>query len=257
MNASQGTVLITGAARRIGAVTARALAADGWKVLAHYHRSQREAETLANEIRAEGGACETVPADLSKREDIESLVPGCIAAYGPLDCLINNAATFINDSIANVTWETLEAHMVPNLAAPLLLSRDFADNYGDRTGGCIINLLDQKVANLNPDFLSYTVSKVALSGLTQMLAMAFRERIRVCGVAPGVTLISGKQTEESFAKAWRATPLGRSSTPEQIVDCIRFILTTPSYNGQTIFLDGGESLQKRARDVAFDLSAEG
>ena len=256
MTDTRGSVLVTGAARRIGAVIARSLASDGYKVLVHYHRSHHEAEALATEIRDGGGLCETVCADLSTREGIETLVPRCVSAYGPLDCLVNNAATFVNDSIENVTWETFDAHVIPNLAAPLFLSRDFARAFGDRTGGCIINILDQKVANLNPDFLSYTISKVALSGLTQMLAMAFGERIRVCGVAPGITLISGKQTEESFERAWRATPLGRSSTPEQIADCVRFILTTPSYTGQTIFLDGGESLRGRARDVAFDLPPE-
>ena len=253
MTGSRGTVLITGAARRIGAVVARSLAADGWKVVAHYNGSGAEAEALAQEIRAAGGWCETVQADLSKQADIEGLVPRCVAAHGRLDCLVNNAAAFRNDNIGNVTWETFQAHMVPNLAAPLFLSRDFAQLFGDGTGGCIINLLDQKVANLNPDFLSYTVSKVALSGLTQMLAMAFGQRIRVCGVAPGITLISGKQTEEAFQRAWRATPLGRSSTPQEIADCVRFILTTPSITGQTIILDGGESLQRRVRDVAFDL----
>lgn len=248
----KATVLITGGARRIGAVLARSLAFDGHKVLVHYHRSRDEARELTSEIRASGGLCETVCADLSTREGIEALVPLAIAEHGPLDCLVNNAATFVNDGIDNVTWESFDTHMVPNLAAPLFLSRDFARAFGDRTGGCIINILDQKVANLNPDFLSYTVSKVALHGLTQMLAMAFGERIRVCGVAPGITLISGKQTEESFQRAWRATPLGRSSTPEEIADCVRFILATPSFTGQTIFLDGGESLRGRARDVAFD-----
>lgn len=247
-----GTVLVTGAARRIGAVIARSLAADGWKVLAHYNRSAADAGRLAAEIHAAGGRCALVQADLSRRADIEALVPRCVAEHGPLDCLVNNANAFVNDTIATVTWESFDASMMPNLAAPLMLCRDFAAAFGERTGGCIVNLLDQKIANLNPDFLSYTLSKVALSGLTQVLAMAFADRIRVCGVAPGITLIGGRQTEASFQRAWRDTPLRRSSTPQEIADCIRFILATASITGQTIILDGGESLRGRARDVVFD-----
>ncbi|MGE5200740.1 MAG: SDR family oxidoreductase, partial [Acidobacteriota bacterium] len=112
--------------------------------------------------------------------------------------------------------------------------------------------LDQKVQNLNPDFLSYTVSKVGLDGLTRMLALAFAPRIRVCGIAPGVTLRSGKQTDASFERAWRATPLGRSSTAEELVAALRFIIASPSMTGSVITLDGGESLRRRPRDVAFD-----
>lgn len=251
--AHRRTVLITGAARRIGAAVARTLAADGWRVLAHYNRSRGEAETLAAEIKSAGGWCEPVHADLARREDIEALVPRCVAEHGPLDCLVNNASAFVNDTISDVTWASFEAHLVPNLAAPLFLCRDFARAFGDRTGGCIVNMLDQKIENLNPDFLSYTLCKVALSGLTEMLALGFSGRIRVCGIAPGVTLASGAQTEEAFQRAWRATPMGRSSTPGEIANCVRFILATPSLTGQTIILDGGESLRGRPRDVAFDL----
>jgi NAD(P)-dependent dehydrogenase (short-subunit alcohol dehydrogenase family) len=244
--------LVTGGGKRIGAAIARALAADGWDLVIHYNRSGADAAALAAEIAGAGGKCGLIQADLSKREDIEGLVGRCIAENGALDCLINNASTFSNDTIANVTWDSFQTHLVPNLAAPLLLSRDFAAAFTEQEGGCIINLLDQKLANLNPDFLSYTLSKVALSGLTEILAMALSPRIRVCGVAPGLTMISGRQTEASFARAWKDTPLGRSSTPEEIASCVRFILGTPSITGQTIILDGGESLRGRPRDVSFD-----
>jgi NAD(P)-dependent dehydrogenase (short-subunit alcohol dehydrogenase family) len=249
-------VLITGAARRIGATIARCLASDGWDVIIHYNTSRGDADALASDIRQAGGRCGLIQADLSERADIESLIPNCIDSYGALDCLINNAATFINDDISSVSWEIFHHQITANLAAPLFLSQQFGRLFGERTGGCIINMLDQKVGNLNPDFLSYTLSKVGLSGLTQVLSMAFKSRIRVCGIAPGVTLISGKQTEEGFQRAWRATPSGRSSTPEEIANCVRFILSTPSLTGQTIVLDGGESVRGRARDVAFDLGDE-
>ena len=241
-----GTVLVTGAARRIGAAIARALAADGWRVVLHCHRSGAEAETLAHET----GAVGIVEADLGDRAAIDGLI-GRAGAWGPLDALVNNAATFSNDGVANVSWESLDAHLVPNLAAPLFLSRDFARAFKGQNGN-IVNLLDQKVDNLNPDFLSYTLSKVALAALTRMLAMALAPRIRVNGVSPGLTLISGKQTEQSFQRAWHDTPLGRSSTPEELAAAVRFILLTPSMTGQSLVLDGGESLQNRPRDVAFD-----
>ena len=242
-----GTALVTGGARRIGAAIARALAAEGWRVVLHCHRSRADAETLAHEI----GAVGVVEANLGDRMAIEGLI-GRASAWGPVDALVNNAAAFARDDIADVTWESFEAHLVPNLAAPLFLCRDFARAFGGRMGGNIVNLLDQKVGNLNPDFLSYTLSKVALSALTQMLAMAFAPRIRVNGVSPGLTLISGRQTEQSFQRAWRDTPLGVSSTPEELAAAVRFILATPSMTGQSIVLDGGETLQNRARDVAMD-----
>lgn len=245
--------LVTGAAKRIGAAIAQDLAQQGWHVIAHYNTSGPDAEAMAGRIRAEGGRCETIQADLSSREGIEGLIPRVVAAHGVPSLLVNNACAFSNDVIGTVTWESFHSQITPNLAAPLFLSRDFARAFQGSEGGCIINLLDQKIFNLNPDFLSYTISKVALQGLTKTLAMAFGACIRVGGIAPGITLISGKQTEASFQRAWRATPLGRSSTPAEIASAVRFILATPSFTGQIITLDGGESLQGRARDVAFDL----
>jgi NAD(P)-dependent dehydrogenase (short-subunit alcohol dehydrogenase family) len=248
------TVLITGAARRVGAAIARALAADGWNVVVHYHRSEADAEALAAEIRAAGGVCDPLRADLGSRPDVEGLMERCVALHGSVDCLINNASTFYYDDISSVTWESLHDHLSSNLIAPIFLCRDFARLFDGRPDGCIVNILDQKVANLNPDFLSYTIGKIGLSGLTSTLAMALAGRIRVCGIAPGLALISGKQTEASFERAWRTPPLGRSTTPEEIARCVRYILNSPSMTGDTIFLDGGESVAGRARDVAFDAS---
>lgn len=243
----RGAVLVTGAARRIGAVIARTLAAEGWRVVLHYNRSEAEAEAVAAAIREAGGRCGLVQADLAERGAVEALVPRCVERFGTLDCLVNNASSFVKDDAETLTWDSFEAAILPNLAAPLLLSRDFARQFGAREGGCIINMLDQKIAHPSPDFLSYTVSKVALAGVTEMLAMAFSPRIRVCGVAPGMTLISGKQSEEGFQRAWRSPPLGRSSTPEELARCVQFILATPSITGQTIVLDGGESLRAPKR----------
>ncbi len=146
-----------------------------------------------------------------------------------------------------------DAHLGPNLEAPVFLAQAFAAARAGRPGS-VINMLDHKVTALNPDFFSYTVAKVALAGATRLLAQALGPaRVsRVNGVAPGITLLSGKQTQAGFKRAWSAPPLGRSSTPEELVAACRFILATPCLNGQIIVLDGGESLVGRQRDVAFE-----
>ena len=249
---SAGTVLITGAAIRLGAAIARRLAASGWRVIIHYHRSAGAAAALSAEIVGTGRWARAIQADLARRDDVESLIERCRQAHGRIDCLINNAAAFAYDDISTVTWDSFHGLIASNLAAPVLLSRYFAAQFDRSEGGCIINLLDQKIGNLNPDFLSYTLSKIALGGLTEMLAMALAPRVRVNAVAPGLTLISGKQTKASFERAWQATPMGRSSTPDEIARTVEFILGMPSMTGETIFIDGGESLRGRPRDVAFD-----
>ena len=188
------TVLITGAATRVGAAIARGLAAAGWNVIVHYHRSEHEGRATRSGNSGGGGVCDLVRADLGNRHDVEGLMEKCVAVHGTIDCLINNASAFRYDDIASVTWESLHDHLASNLIAPVFLCRDFVRQFGARTDGCIINILDQKIANLNPDFLSYTIGKIGLAGLTTTLAMALAGRIRVCGIAPGLALISGKQT---------------------------------------------------------------
>lgn len=244
--------LVTGGARRVGAAIVRRLAGDGWQVVIHCNTSRDEADALAAALLGAGQKAAVVQADLADRGAVDGLIAAAAQPFGPLTCLVNNASVFRRDELASLTWDSWEAHVTPNLAAPLFLSKAFAEALPAGESGAIVNLLDQKIANLNPDFLSYTVSKMGLASLTPILAMALAPRIRVNGVAPGLTLISGKQTPESFARAWRDTPLGRSSTPEEIAAGVAFILATPSMTGQTIFIDGGESLQRRGRDVAFD-----
>jgi NAD(P)-dependent dehydrogenase (short-subunit alcohol dehydrogenase family) len=253
---SHRRVLVTGAARRIGAAIARDLAVKGWFVIIHHHRSQDDAATLLAAIEADGGKGALVAADLGQRDEIEQLVSSCVGRFGTLDALVNNAAHFAYDTPATFAWDLWQAHLTANLSAPAFLARDFARQVPEGGAGVVINLLDQKVMdNLNPDFFSYTVSKVALRGVTELLAMALAPKIRVCGIAPGVSLISGRQTQASFEKSTKVTPLGRSSTVAELVAAVNFVLATPSLNGEIITIDGGENLLGRPRDVAFDTEA--
>ncbi len=247
----KGCALVTGGAVRIGAVIAQRLAREGYAVGVHAHRSIAQAEALAGELRAEGFAAAALSADLGDRAAVGGLVAACAAVLGPVRLLVNNAASFRYDDAAGFDGADLDFHLRPNLEAPLLLARDVARALGEDEGA-VVNMLDHKVAALNPDFFTYTVAKVALEGATRMMAMAFGGRVRVNGVAPGITLISGKQTPQGFARAWRAPPLGRSATPDEVADAVLFVAEARGLNGQVLVLDGGESLIARRRDIAFD-----
>jgi NAD(P)-dependent dehydrogenase (short-subunit alcohol dehydrogenase family) len=233
-------ILITGSGRRLGAVLARALVAAGYPVVIHARESAAEAQALGEELGAR-----VVLGDLA-----DPLVPArLIAEAGPLGGLINNASRFIFDTAANTTAEALAAHFAPNVIAPVLLAQAFAAQAPE--GGVIINMLDQKLTNLNPDFFAYTLSKAALSVATEMMAQSFAPHIRVCGIAPGLTLPSTLQTPERFEQAWRDNPLRRGAAPADIAAAALFIIRTPSITGTTITVDGGEHLTRRLRDISF------
>jgi NAD(P)-dependent dehydrogenase (short-subunit alcohol dehydrogenase family) len=237
-----GAALVTGAARRIGRVIARDLAAAGWPVAVHYHRSREDADSLVAEIAAAGGRAVALAADLAREAEVETLVPRAAAALGPLACLVNNASEFVMDKIDTVTRASWDVHIETNLRAPLVLSQAFARQLPAGSEGNIINLLDQRVLSLTPYFLSYTVAKAGLWTLTQTLALGLAPRIRVNGIGPGPTLPSPRQTEAQFAAQCAAMPLGRGTTPEEIAATVRFILAAPSLTGQIIALDGGQHL---------------
>ncbi|HUW79420.1 MAG TPA: SDR family oxidoreductase [Acidocella sp.] len=233
-------ILITGGARRLGAAMARALAAAGYPVIIHAHQSGPEAEALGAELSAR-----VILGDLG-----DPVTPArLIEEAGPLSGLINNASHFVFDNPASTTAEVIASHMAPNLVAPVLLAQAFAAQAPAQ--GVIINILDQKLTNLNPDFFAYTLTKAALAAATDMMAQAFAPNIRVCGISPGLTLPGPKQTVQKFERAWRANPLRRGATPEDIAAAALFIITTPSITGTTITVDGGEHLTHRPRDVAF------
>ena len=236
------TVLVTGAGQRIGREIALDLAAHGWAVAVHYHRSRAEAEEVVALIGARGGRAAALGADLARENEVAALVPAAAEVLGPLTALINNASLFKDDRIDTVSRESWDEHLEVNLRAPLVLTQAFARQVPDRVVGCVVNILDQRVWNLTPYFLSYTVSKSALWTLTRTLAMALAPRVRVNAIGPGPTLRNQRQTEDHFAAQCQRVPLGRGTTPEEICHGVRFILDAPALTGQMIALDGGEHL---------------
>ena len=244
--------LVTGAGLRIGRALALALAADGYFVFVHHnHAVQGARETVAEILRAGGGAM-PIRADLASAKQAGALVGRCKARGVRLVCLVNNASLFQLDRAPTADAAGFDRHMAINLRAPLLLSQTLARQLAEGETGVIVNLLDQKLFNLNPDFLTYTLSKIGLQGLTTMLAQAFAPRLRVAGIAPGLTLRSGSQTDARFAEQHAANPLQVGVTTGDLVGALRFILATPSFTGGTIVVDSGEHLTGRPRDIAFD-----
>ena len=239
------TAIVTGGAKRIGAEISRALAADGWHVLIHCNHSRREAEALAAEL----DTASVVEAELADPAAAETILAGLDGLPRPR-LLVNNASRFVYDSAAAFDVESWDAHLDVNLRAPALLSRAFAARVG--TGpGLIVNLLDAKMAAPNPDFFSYTVSKLGLAGLTELCARAFAPAVRVAGIAPSVTLVSGPQSRDNFDAVHDLNALGRGVEVAEIVAALRFILAAPSFTGQTIILDGGQRFLALPRDVQF------
>ena len=244
--------LVTGAGKRIGRAISLGLAAEGWDLALHFHHSQAETDELATEISALGVKAVAVRCDLGSADQVSGLIAACEHAVGTVTCLVNNAALFEYDDLASFDAGKWQRHMDVNLRAPLLLAKAFAARIPDGITGCIVNLLDQKVFNLNPDFLSYTIAKIGLEGATRVLALALAPKVRVCGVAPGITLVSGEQTADGFARAHRMTPLGRSSNVEDVADAVRFVVNARALTGTTIVVDGGQHLWPSRRDVQFE-----
>ena len=239
------TAIVTGGAKRIGAALSRALVEDGWHLLIHCNRSVAEAEALAAEL----GNASVVQAELAEADSAQRIVEA-LDGLPPPRLLVNNASRFVHDSIVVFTPESWDAHLDVNLRAPALLSRAFAAKVGEGPG-LIVNLLDAKLAAPNPDFFSYTVSKIGLAGLTELAARAFAPHIRVCGIAPAVTLVSGPQSRDNFDEVHGLNALRRGVEVEEVVAALRFIVATPTFTGQTILLDGGQRFLGLARDVQF------
>jgi NAD(P)-dependent dehydrogenase (short-subunit alcohol dehydrogenase family) len=271
----QPVVLITGSAKRLGREIALTLAKHGWRVAVHYHTSEQDAiNTIAalaiNTPTTEGNKdkntseiafFERFQCDLSDEVAVRALLPQVIAHFGRVDAVVNSAAIFEHDAASTFSYGAMQKHMATNTGAAILLSQALHEHISARQKagetadqgniqGAVVNLLDQKLWNQNPDFFSYTLSKAALEAANTMLAMELAPLVRVIGVAPGLTLTSHMISDEKFQELHKISPLGRSSTAEDVADTVRFALENRSITGTTLLVDGGQHLMRFARDFS-------
>ena len=244
-------VLVTGAARRLGREIALSLAAGGWQVAVHYRNSADDATKTVAECARISGAGAAFACDLSDEAAVRGLVPRVVGHFGRLDAVVNSASSFEHDSVASFSFAGLEKHLRSNTGAPILLAQALHAHVCENgRSGAVINLLDQKLWNQNPDFMSYTLSKAALEAANTMLAMALAPQVRVVGVAPGLTLTSHMLSAAQFEALHKLSPLGRSSTPEDVASAVKFALENRSMTGTTLLVDGGQHLMKFDRDFS-------
>ncbi len=237
-----GLALVTGGARRIGAAIVRRLAEDGHSVAIQYRRSEQDALALVEELRSNGHDVMSFQVDLRDTAEIEALISGLRPSI-----LINNASAFTPDDISSLEPSVFNEIMETNLLAPILLVQAMTKSLEGREG-VVVNILDQKLENPNPDFLSYTASKVALGGLTKPLAMTLAPSIRLNAVSPGLTLPSPHASVESFADVHEDTPLGRGTSPEDVAEAVSFLVASSAITGEIINVDCGERLWKSRGD---------
>lgn len=246
-----GRVLVTGAALRVGRAIAEVLADAGYKLAIHYRSSAKEAEAFAAALNAKHGPgwAETARADLANDAETAALIPNLVTAHGPLAGLVNSASVFEDDRIETVNRAHWDKHLTTNLFAPVILSQAFAAQLPPGATGSIVNIADQGVLKLTPQFFSYTVSKTALWTVTQTMAQALAPRIRVNAVGPGPTLASIHQDTAGFAAQAAATPLQRPSQPEDIAAAVVYLMRAQSVTGTLIPVDSGQHLNWRTADV--------
>jgi NAD(P)-dependent dehydrogenase (short-subunit alcohol dehydrogenase family) len=234
--------LVTGAAKRVGRLIALELAASGHDIAVHYNGSAAEASQLAREVEALGRRAGLVQADLSDEAAVETILPRASALLGPVDVLVNNASLFDRDEALTVTRRQWDLQLAVNLRAPFVLMQEFARRLPDGGRGAIVNLLDQRVWNVTPHFVSYTVSKSALWTLTQTMALALAPRIRVNAIGPGPIMPNERQSDEQFRTHWSSLPLQRQIDPVDVARAVRFLVEADAVTGQMIAVDGGEHL---------------
>lgn len=244
-----GAVLVTGGARRLGAAIVRRLVSDGHGVVIHYGRSGAEAENLAAELRGAGSSAWTVSADLADARAIGTLPTRAAEVAGrPIDALVNSASEFVFDRPPDVDPSLLDRLHAVNLSAPVRLACLVAA----QGGGSVVNLLDQKVANPNPDFFSYSLSKAGLAAATEMMASSLSPATRVNAVSPGLTLPSDDQTDAEFARAAAKNLLRRPVGADAVADAVAFLLPARGITGQNLFVDCGQRFLPRDGDVMFE-----
>ena len=245
-------VLVTGGAKRIGAAIARRLALRGHAVAIHHHHAPDEAEALRAALAEMGATACIVSGELAEAATAPALIAAARDGLGgPIDGLVNNASQFAFDALPVADFRLFDQHMRINCAAPVALASALATQ-DDLDTGAVVNLLDQKLANLNPDFLTYTLSKAALAAATELLARGLAPRVRVNAVSPGLTLPSLDQTPEEFGEHARQNLLQQPVAVDDIAAAVEHLLTSRSITGQNIFVDCGQRFVQRDGDVMFD-----
>lgn len=243
MHGDKPHALITGAAKRVGRVLSLRLAEAGYRITIHYRHSREDAETLLEEVRAIGGEGALVHGDLAEADAPTRVVEEACAAQGPVQLLVHNASLFARDRLDTVTYETLEAHMRVNLYPALLLTQAMTARLPEGRGGHIIALSDGMQGwSISSQFLSYSLSKLALEQWAMLSARSLAPHIRVNVVAPGATLQGQMESDALFDKITRATPLRRDSSPEEVAQAVLALEQLPSVTGQVIRLSGGMHL---------------
>ena len=253
-------VLITGGAQRLGALLCQAFAQAGWEVWCHYQHSGQAAHALVDALRSAGLCAHAVQADLAQESERAQMMKHISAQGGPLHCLVNNASLFVEDAAVAMDMTQVQMQLEVNLLAPLSLSAFMAQDLPAHAsvGECsIVHVLDQKVFNLNPDYFSYTVSKLALERSVALQAQALAPRLRVCGVAPGLMFISGPQTPENFAQAGKVNLMQTALDPQRVAQSVLFLAENPCITGVTLCVDNGQHLVPLKRDVMFALADNG
>jgi len=235
-------LLITGAATRVGKAIALHFAERGWNIALHYFRSSSKAKKLKKIIEQNLVKVVLIKADLKNPKQIEKVMSIARKKLGTIDCLVNNAALFEKDDITNFTTKSWNDHLNINLLAPTILTKQFAKQASKKTVSNIINIIDQRIFNLTPFFMSYTISKSGLQTLTKTMAMRLGPNIKVNAIAPGPTIKSKRQTDKHFRNQIRSTLLKKSVKTEDICDTVEFLISNNSITGQIIAVDSGQNL---------------
>ncbi len=249
-NSNKNAALITGGATRIGREIALTLAKQNWDIALHYHTSEKKALETREELIALGSKVCLISQDLSMLDQIKPIIDKSRAQLTtPITALINNASLFQNDDILSLDSQLWDQHMAINLKAPIFLSKYFAETMPTSLSGNIINLIDQRIAKLTPQFFSYTLSKSALATATTTLAQALSPKIRVNAICPGPTLKNQRQKPEDFEIQQKSTLLTHGASVKEISETVLYFLSTHSITGQIIYVDGGQRLIWKTADV--------
>jgi NAD(P)-dependent dehydrogenase (short-subunit alcohol dehydrogenase family) len=248
-DAAPRTVLVTGAAKRLGRAIALDLAAAGWNVAVHYNNSDKDAEETADGVLKHGVRAALLKADVAREAETQALIARATAALGPVTALVNSASLFENDDWDTASRASWDKHIEVNLRAPFVLAQEFAKALPAEMHGAVVNVIDQRVLKPTPQFITYSLSKAGLYWLNTTLAQALAPRIRVNAVGPGPTIINARQSEADFRRQREATLLKTGSEPADVCEAVRYLLTAKAVTGQMIAVDGGQHLIWQTADV--------